>query len=239
MRACDQVTVCASAHHGHGVVERQRRFVSDAAHELRTPLAALRVLLEEALLYPDDVDPVTTIEEALRGATRLEAIVADLLFLAWLGAGQTPPGEAVDLTELVTGQIARCSPALLHARIEGQIMVCGVREHLGRLVGALLDNAERHARTLVDVRLHRDGEEAVLIVADDGTGIPPAERERVYEPFARVDTARDRDAGGTGLGLAIARGIAVAHHGTLAIEDGAAGARLVLRLPLAGARQGE
>jgi signal transduction histidine kinase len=218
------------------VAKQQRRFVSDAAHELRTPLAALRILLDEALLYPDEVDPLAALGEALREANRLEAIVADLLFLAYLNTGANIPSEVVDLTELVTVEITHRSPALRFTRPDQTIMVRGAREQLSRLIGNLLDNAEKHARGHVEVRLWQDAGHALLSVTDDGPGIPPNERERIYEPFARLHSARDRDTGGTGLGLTIAHGIAVAHNGELMIEDSLPGTRLVLRLALLSTR---
>jgi signal transduction histidine kinase len=107
---------------------------------------------------------------------------------------------------------------------------------LVRLLGNLLDNAERYAGSTVTVGAARLDGQALLTVADDGPGIPSADRERVFERFTRLDTARSRDAGGTGLGLAIAREIARAHGGTLRVEDAPSGARFVLRLPLARAK---
>jgi signal transduction histidine kinase len=112
------------------------------------------------------------------------------------------------------------------------------RSQLERLVGNLLDNAVRHARDRIVLTLAptRDGD-AELVVADDGPGIPPAERDRVFERFTRLDDARTAGSGGAGLGLAIARDIAERHGGTLTLEpDGSAGARFVLRLPVAGDR---
>jgi signal transduction histidine kinase len=103
---------------------------------------------------------------------------------------------------------------------------------LTRLLGNLLDNAQRYAEGVVEVEVRRDADQAKLVVADDGPGIVRDARELVFKRFTRLDSARGRDAGGTGLGLAIARDIAQAHGGTLRVEDSARGARFVLRLPV-------
>jgi signal transduction histidine kinase len=111
------------------------------------------------------------------------------------------------------------------------VMVSGDREGLRRAVTNLLDNASRHANSTVAVTLHRDDSTVELTVADDGDGISPADRERVFERFTRLDGARDRDEGGTGLGLAIVRTAVAAHGGTVHVEDAGPGARFVVRLP--------
>lgn len=211
-------------------VIRQRQFASDAAHELRTPLAALRVHLEEALLFPD-ADPHAALREALAGADRLEKVLTDLLLLTKLGSGSALSIQLIDLTGLVYAQVAHCSRVPVRTDLEPGVTVSGVCADLTRLVGNLLDNAERHANTGVEVKLRRHESQAVLTVTDDGPGIPVQDRERIFERFARLDTARSRGAGGIGLGLTIARHIATLHHGTLVIEDSPSGARFVLRLP--------
>jgi signal transduction histidine kinase len=101
-----------------------------------------------------------------------------------------------------------------------------------RVLDNLLANAQRHAETAVDVTVERDGDEVVVAVADDGPGIAPADRERIFERFVRLDDSRRRDPGGSGLGLAISRDIAHAHNGSLKVEDSPQGARFGLRLPL-------
>jgi signal transduction histidine kinase len=117
-------------------------------------------------------------------------------------------------------------------RFDVGVTVSCVPHQIARLVNALLDNAHRHAAGKVRVEVHRNTNSAELTVADDGAGITDADRERVFEPFARLDSARSRDRGGTGLGLAIARDIAQAHQGTLDVEDSPTdGACFVLRLP--------
>lgn len=112
--------------------------------------------------------------------------------------------------------------------------VAGSRGQLGRVLANLLDNAQRHARSAVTVSVRREGDRAVVGVADDGDGVPDVDRERIFERFVRLDAARSRDDGGAGLGLAIARDVAVRHGGTLTAGRGPAGGALFeLRLPLA------
>jgi signal transduction histidine kinase len=111
-------------------------------------------------------------------------------------------------------------------------VITGNLLQLSRLLTNLVDNAERHAASTVTVSAHRDGDEAVLEVQDDGPGIPPEQRNLVFERFARLDTARNKETGGTGLGLPIAREIAAQHGGTLSIEDSEQGARFVVRIPI-------
>ncbi|MWA05950.1 HAMP domain-containing protein [Actinomadura sp. LD22] len=219
-------------------VRVQHRFASDAAHELRTPIAGLRVDLEDLAMHPRDTDVETAARAALRSADRLESIVADLLLLAQIGTG-ADLAEPLDLTALVDSEIrdhrpsAAGRPAIeIRSRLTPGVQVRGVPTQLQRLLDGPLDNARRHAAAAVEVELVRDGDRAALTVADDGPGIPLEERERVFERFTRVDTARSRDAGGTGLGLAIAREIAAAHRGTLTIDDSPSGARFTLRLPV-------
>jgi signal transduction histidine kinase len=121
----------------------------------------------------------------------------------------------------------------LHGVEGGRVL--GDPNSLRRLVVNLLDNAERHAGSRIEVTLHQLDHHVELTVADDGPGIPSADRERIFERFARIDEARSRDRGGTGLGLAIARDIAVSHGGSIDVTNRTGGgARFVARLPAAG-----
>jgi signal transduction histidine kinase len=216
-----------------GAVEQQRRFASTTSHELRTPIAGLRTRLEEALLYPDDVDHRDTIQGALSATDRLEAIVDDLLVLARLRAADPAPAEVIDLGALVREEAAQSDGVPVSVHVAADVRVRGSRIQLVRVLGNLLSNARRHADTGVEVFVEatKDGQ-AVVAVVDDGAGIAPADRERVFERFIRLADGYRRDSGGSGLGLAISRDIAHAHHGTLSIEDSPRGARFVLRLPL-------
>ncbi|WP_131743002.1 sensor histidine kinase [Actinomadura roseirufa] len=214
------------------VVERQRAFVAEVSHELRSPLAGLRTQLEVALQAPEDEDWPAVAQAALSDADRLQGIVTDLLILARLGAGVPVERERVDLGELARAEVERRERRIpVEVDTEEGVWVRANPGHLVRLLTNLLDNAERHARTRVWVTVARDGAFAVLEVRDDGSGIAPEDRERVFWRFHRLPESRRRDRGGTGLGLTISRDIAHAHGGTLVAAPGD-GARLVLRIPL-------
>ncbi len=218
-----------------GAVEQLRRFASTTSHELRTPIAGMRTQLEEALLYPDDV----AAEDALRGALstvgRLEAIVDDLLLLARLRAADPLPAARIDLGERVAAEVrARPSPVPIKVDTPAGLQILGSRIQLIRVLDNLLANAWRHAESAVTVSVGPAGDGVAVTVADDGPGIPPDQRERVFDRFVRLDDGRRRDPGGSGLGLAISRDIAHAHRGTLTVEDSPRGARFVLWLPLIG-----
>ncbi|WP_424533838.1 sensor histidine kinase [Sphaerisporangium viridialbum] len=214
-------------------VEQQRRFAADASHELRTPIAGLRAQLEEARLHPDDTDLVSLVDGALRDTDRVEAIITDLLFMARLGSSGPAVQECVDLGHLAAEEIAR-RPAQVPVITDFQqdVVVLGVRTQLFRVIGNLLDNARRHAAGMIKVEVSGSHRTAVLAVTNDGDRIAEKDRERVFHRFARLDESRSRDRGGTGLGLAIARDVAIAHGGTLHVEDVPEGTRFVLRLPM-------
>ncbi|MEU1053637.1 HAMP domain-containing sensor histidine kinase [Streptomyces sp. NPDC005876] len=209
-------------------VERQRRFVADASHELRSPIASLRTQLEVGAAHPGLLD----VEGAVEDTVRLQRLAADLLLLAKLDAGERPADARVDLAALAREEAA--GRAGVTVRAEDGVTVAGSRGQLVRVLANLLDNAQRHARSAVEVSVRREGGVAVVGVADDGDGVPGADRERIFERFVRLDAARSRDDGGAGLGLAIARDVAVHHEGTLTVRDAPAGGALFeLRLPAA------
>lgn len=202
---------------------RQSAFVADAAHELRSPLTALRTTVEVVLAHPDAYDTAELAAGLHAEVLRLGRLVDDLLVLARLGA---VPGrrEPVDLAALARAAAAG------HQRVSvtGHGRALADEDGVRRVLGNLVDNAARHARTGVVVEV-ADGR---VQVDDDGPGVPPADRERVFERFTRLDEARGRDAGGTGLGLSIARETAREHGGDVALgEAPGGGARLVLTLP--------
>ncbi|MEU4513609.1 HAMP domain-containing sensor histidine kinase [Nonomuraea wenchangensis] len=217
-------------------MERQRRFATDASHDLRSPITAMRTQIEDALLHPEDTDWPETGQEVLTSLDRLQAIVGDLLTLTKLDAAAPSSREPVDLGELAAAETVRPRAKQVITSLRPGVVVRGDPLQLVRLLTNLLDNAERHAERLIHVTVRQQDGEAVLEVLDDGAGIAPEHREMVFQRFTRLDASRSRDAGGTGLGLPIAREIAHAHGGTLTIEDSDAGARFVLRLPAFGGR---
>ncbi|SDJ43194.1 sensor histidine kinase [Nonomuraea jiangxiensis] len=217
------------------LLDRQRQFAADASHGLRTPLAALRLEVEAAQRYPDDIALPDLLNHVTDGLDRLETIVDDLHLLATIESDLGRTREEVDLTVLVETVAADRWPRRHGVRLdlEPAVTVEAAPWQLTRLLAHLLDNAGSHAVHKVNVGLRRAGDHAELTVADDGKGIPRADRERVFHRFVRLDTTRSRDRGGIGLGLAIARDIAEAHRGTLNVEEAAGGgACFVLRLPL-------
>ncbi|HET6861075.1 MAG TPA: HAMP domain-containing sensor histidine kinase [Streptomyces sp.] len=210
-------------------VERQRRFVADASHELRSPIASLRTQLEVGAAHPELLD----LQGAVGDTVRLQGLAADLLLLARLDAGERPGKARVDMGLLVREEVSQRSDRLpVMVEVADGFEVAGSRGQLARVLGNLLDNAQRHASGSVDVRVRGDRGDVLLMVADDGAGIQEAERERVFERFVRLDDARSRDEGGAGLGLAIARDVARRHGGTLTVSEGERGGALfTLRLP--------
>ncbi|SNT58076.1 Signal transduction histidine kinase [Actinomadura meyerae] len=215
------------------VMVRQRAFVADVSHELRSPLTGLRAQLEVALEHPEGEDWPAVARAALRDADRLQGIVSDLLIMAKLGSGVQIETERTDLGELVRDEArSRSRRVPVELDIAEGVMVRAAPHHLVRVLTNLLDNADRHARSRVRVTVAADGPDAVMEVRDDGAGIAPEDRERVFRRFQRLSEGRARDAAGTGLGLTISRDIARAHGGTLVAADSDEGARFVLRIPL-------
>ncbi|NUT45250.1 MAG: HAMP domain-containing histidine kinase [Thermoactinospora sp.] len=208
-------------------VGRHKRFVADAAHELRSPIATLRARLELA-------EQSELTREALADVERLQSLAADLLMLAKLDAGEPLRAGELDLGQVAAEESlrARRRPDVrVDLDIEPDVVMNGSRAHLDRLVTNLADNAVRHAASAVRVRVRAEDGEAVLEVQDDGPGIPPEQREAVFDRFTRLDEARARDAGGAGLGLPIARDIAHLHQGTLTYGEGGFVARFPLGQP--------
>ena len=216
---------------------RQRRFVSDASHELRSPVASIRQHAEVALSHPEATGTDELARAVLDEGIRLQGIIDDLLLLSSIDEGTLQVrSEPVDLDDVVFEEAARLRGST-DLRIDSESVsaarVAGDRQKLRRLVRNLMDNAARHACGTVALSLREVDGEAVLTVQDDGEGVASEDRERIFERFVRLDQARGRDGGGSGIGLAIVRELAALHRGTVAVSDGdLGGARFEVRLPI-------
>jgi signal transduction histidine kinase len=215
--------------------DRQRRFVSDASHELQSPLTSLRARLEVSLASREEPDWRADEQDALLDVTEMQRLVDDLLTLARLDAHLSSPERLpVDLDDLVLHEAERLQTrgrvtVDLHRVSVGQVL--GDCDQLRRALRNVLDNAERHAAHEVTISVDEVDEMIEVGIADDGIGIPVEHRDRIFERFGRVDDARTRDGASTGLGLAITREILEAHGGTITVSDRESGACFVLRLP--------
>jgi signal transduction histidine kinase len=214
----------------------QRRFVSDASHELRSPVATIRTTVEVASRQPDRADWMATARTVLDESERLDGLVADLLELARVSERVEPAVDRVDLDEIVLADAARLNA--LGYRVSTDALsaarVMGDARQLGRVVRNLLDNAVRYADFEVAAAVFAEGDEAVVRIDDDGPGVRPADRARIFERFARLDESRSRAAGGTGLGLPVVAAVVTSHGGHVAVHDSPlGGARFEVRLPLA------
>jgi signal transduction histidine kinase len=220
----------------------QRAFVSDAAHELRSPLASLRTQLEVAArLGPAETTELAT--DALLDVQRLSTLVDDLLLLARLdeAPGRTRRREPVELGDLAASVVSRYGSARVPVRVDrsAEVVVPGDPSGLTRVLANLVDNAIRHASAQVTVSVRVADGQGELVVADDGPGIPVADRDRVFDRFTRLDDARARESGGAGLGLAIVRELVRAHGGTVSLRDAAPGLAVVVTLPASAALERE
>jgi signal transduction histidine kinase len=226
-------------------VDRQRRFVADAAHELRTPLAGLIATLEVAKEHPDttsEVPPDELIGELLDGHRRLGRMVNDLLVMAALDGQAQFRMVPVDIAGVVTDCSRRSVPDGVTLRIGDleRAVVLGNEPQLSRMVGNLVDNALRYANSAVELSLSAANGWACISVLDDGPGIPEPDRERIWGRFVRLDNDRSRPGGGSGLGLAMVRELAQTHGGTAQVRApvsapparGGPGAEFIIKLPL-------
>ena len=222
----------------------RRRFVSDASHELKTPLAAIR-LLTDSILQTDDIDPQTTREfvaDIGQEAERLSRITEDLLRLTRLDSGVLDPPAVVDVLPVLE-QVMRMMSLVAHEKgtdltydAEDGCTVLATKDEIHQVIYNLTDNAVKYSGTngAAQVSLKREGDQVVLAVADNGPGIPEADLPRVFERFYRVDKARSRAAGGTGLGLSIVSDTVKKRGGTVgAANRPGGGAVFTVRWPWA------
>jgi signal transduction histidine kinase len=214
---------------------RQRAFVADAAHELRSPLTSMRTQLEVAQRLGEGGQLAT---DLLADVARLSTLVEDLLLLARAGSDSSHPAvrEPIDVTALLDATAQRYAGGRVPVSVTRgpSVFANANSEELRRVLANLVENAVRHASSEVVLAARAEGGGAVLTVVDDGPGIPAEERERVFERFARLDDARDRDAGGTGLGLAIVRELLRRSDGSISLQDspsGPPGIAAVVHLP--------
>ncbi|MCU1398176.1 MAG: histidine kinase [Acidimicrobiales bacterium] len=223
--------------------DAQRRFVADASHELRTPIANIRMAIEVAAAHPDRADWATVADDVLLQDQRMQHLTDDLLTLARADAGSPVLRIAsVDLTALLHEQLARPVPPGRRLVTDGTlpaIQLPGDGEQLRRVISNLVENALRHAEQTVTIGLRAvpvAGHAMVEIrVSDDGPGVPLADRDKVFDPFVRLDQHRARGQGGTGLGLSIVSRVVQAHHGSVSITGAGVGngggATFVVLLP--------
>ena len=243
--AADEIRALALTLNGmldrlRGSRARQRAFVADAAHELRSPLTSMRTQLEVAQHLGEGGSLPA---DLLVDVARLSGLVEDLLLLARTDADAPGPAqpEVLDLQTLlgeVAGLPVRAGVAMV-TEPGAPALVRADRSELRRVLVNLVSNAVRHARSSVRVAAQA-GDPVRLSVTDDGLGIPPEDRERVFERFARRDDARSRDAGGSGLGLAIVAELVGRAGGTVSLHEATGGGlRVVVALPAADAHEPE
>lgn len=216
--------------------DRQRRFVSDASHELRSPVATIRQHAEVALAHPASTTTEELAEVVLAEDLRVQRLVEALLFLAHadentLSVNRRP----VDIDDLVFEEADRLR-AVGDLRIDVAAVsagrVGGDPGQLRRVIRNLADNALRHADSVIRLSLVDDGGHVVFTIEDDGCGIETRKQDHIFERFVRLDEARARDDGGSGLGLAIVAEIVTAHDGAVRASDSdLGGASFVVSLP--------
>ncbi len=216
---------------------QRRQFVSDASHELRTPVAVLRSEAEVARRAPDSTSVPAFAEVVMGEAVRLEGLVEDLLALARSDERRGPGARTaapidLDVDDIVLAEAARTRRLPVDRSAVSAGRVVGRPDDLSRVIAHLLDNAARHGSTQVAVGVKTVDGRVQIWVDDDGEGVPEADRLRVFERFVRLDDARTRDRGGSGLGLAVVNETVTALGGTVAVVDSPlGGSRFVIDLP--------
>ncbi|MER7251334.1 HAMP domain-containing sensor histidine kinase [Kribbella sp. NPDC000426] len=215
--------------------ESRLQFVSDASHELRSPIATIRQHAEVARAHPDRTSVAELAATVLAEDLRMQGLVDDLLLLARADEEPAARHAPVDLDDVVFAtarQLREATSLTIDTAAVSAGQVCGDGVELARMVGNLADNAARHARSLVTFALSESAGRVLLTVADDGPGIAPADRSRVFDRFVRLDPARTREAGGAGLGLAITAKIVERHGGTIEVGSSSnGGAAFTVTIP--------
>ena len=221
--------------------DRQRVFVADASHELKTPLTLIRAGLEMLVRNPSWLSRPQFIDKLLAETDRMNAVISDLLLLARLDAGKLAVAtKPFDLGSLIAETVERfreradAKEITLEAQASDRLEAYGDAEHTSQVLAALVDNALRYTPSegSVSVVGKQDGRHVEVAVSDTGPGIAPDHLPRVFDRFYRAETARTRAEGGTGLGLSIARGLVEAQGGKLTVESTVGkGARFYLELP--------
>ena len=216
----------------------QRQFVSDASHELKSPLAAMRTQLEVALTHPEQTHWQDVGAKVLEENLRMQQLINELLELARMDE-QDPniyvgEQQVLDLDDIVFTEVKALQTRKIRTDGVSAGQVRGNPGQLRQMLRNLLENAVRYARDEIRVGLETVHEHVILVVEDDGPGIPPQERERVFDRFGRVEESRSRNVGGTGLGLAVVQGIVQRHGGQITLgRAGIGGARFEITFPAA------
>ncbi|HEY0519230.1 MAG TPA: ATP-binding protein, partial [Ilumatobacteraceae bacterium] len=213
---------------------RQQLFAAAASHELRSPLSTIRTELEVGLAYPDRAEWPKVAEDSLIEIARLEDLTRDLRILTRSRSMHASAAMPMNLSEVVAAEVALRRPRRgVGYRSElSPATIAADPDAVVRVVRNLCDNAERHAATEIRVRVAVDQANVTMTVWNDGPSIPDAERERIFEPFMRLDEARSLDVGGSGLGLAIVRSIMTALGGSIVANPVQHGAEFEASFPL-------
>ena len=214
------------------LVQSHKSLLANASHELRSPLARIRMGLE---LMGGDASVAKAKAEIQRNINELDQLVDEILLASRLESPEVDVGgvELVDLIGLAAEECARVD-ADLDVQATQAVEVPAIAKLVRRAVRNLLENARRYSHGAIRLQLAREGNMAVIRVEDVGPGVPPSQRERIFEKFYRLPGASERS-GGVGLGLSLVRSIAQRHGGSVVCEDrldGLQGASFVLRLPL-------
>lgn len=208
----------------------QRQFVADASHELKSPLATMRTQLEVFLAHPDQANCRDVASNVLQENLRMQQLIQELLELARMDeqdpASYLGEQQILDLDDIVFAEVKTIRTRRVRTDGVSAGRICGNPTQLRQMLRNLLENAVRYARAEIRVGLETVRDQVILVIEDDGPGVPPHERERIFDRFARVEESRSRHVGGNGLGLAVVQGIVQRHGGQITVgRAGIGGAR--------------